>query len=161
MKYSWVCHMADILVREILGQMCKIHIDRGPDRRETAIPLDAVCGDVDGEYQMQLEFRAEPGLFKRLTENMMGTSEDMDVVRESAREFFNTLCGRFISEIYRATGVGARFYPVQYEPAEDGEPMEWDGPVHTISFISDKQEYAEFSWTQGGVEDLLKRSEAK
>lgn len=156
----WVCQMADALACEILEEMSQIQIKRcaslrGPD----AVP-DTVCGVVDGDYQMKLLFRAEPRLFCRLAENMIGARpESADEVQEYACEFFNTLCGRFISEIYQVTHIPARFYPVYFEPAAESRDLNKDGPFSSVYFVSDQQEYAEFSWSKGPMEKLLGRSQ--
>lgn len=161
-KDAWICHMAELLVLEILEQMSTIQLKRCGGRGRSETPMDWVCGQVDGEYQMQLAFRAEPKLFRRLAENLLDeTPVESEMVRESAREFFNTLCGRFISELYRETKISARFNPVQYEAAPGGSDRKWDGPVSTIYFISDEQEHAEFSWPQRTMEELLKRREVQ
>lgn len=161
-KDSWIYHMADILVREILDQMSTIQLEQCSAQNKAEIPMDLVSGQVDGDYQMQLAFRAEPKLFRRLAENLLDeTPVESEMIRESAREFFNTLCGRFISEIYRETKAAGRFYPVQYEPAPGNMGHIGDEPVNTIYFISDEQEHAEFSWPQKTMDELLKRREVQ
>lgn len=158
----WVCQMADVLTREILEEMAEIRMTRCVNLEAPASRLDAVCGLVDGIYQLELRFRAEENLFWRLAENMIGGKpEDTEEVQEYAREFFNTLCGRFISEIYRETKIPARFYPVRYESAAENMEHGNNHSFTSINFVSDQKEYAEFSWTRDSMEELLKRSEKK
>lgn len=95
---QWICHLADALACEIIKEMAEIPLKR-MDTRVHDRMLDVVHGNIDGEYPMKLLFRAEPRLFGRIAENMIGEQpEDEEETREYAREFFNVLCGRFVSE---------------------------------------------------------------
>ena len=73
-------------------------------------------------------------------------------------EFFNILCGRFISELYKATETTARFFPTRYEASPYPTGLGEDTSLSTVYFISDEQELAAFSWTAEVVNDLLRRS---
>jgi len=114
--------------------------------------MDGVYGWVDGG--IQLLFRAEPRLFQRLAANMLGApARDAEEVQEFATEFFNTLCGRFISELYRVAKGPARFHPTRYETYPNVTPLGEDTVV--LSYSSEEQETAEFSWTADSVAMLL------
>lgn len=156
----WICQMAGVLACEILQEMAEIRMERCPEIQVPERTLDAVYGLVDGDYQLELLFQAEPKFFVRLATSMIGDApEDEEEVQEYAREYFNTLCGRFISEIYQATKRPARFYPIQYKMAGDDADLKKDEPFVTIYLVSDCQEYAQFSWTRQPMEDLLRRIE--
>ena len=156
--------MADALLREILEQLAGIRLTRCPPRtpKGAGPPMDGVYGKVDGAYQMQLLFRAEPRIFQRLACRMIGApAKDTQEVQEYATEFANVLCGRFISEIYRATKVPARFYPTQYETYPDSSPLGDETEISTIFYASEDQEAAEFSWTADSVAMLLKGEDSE
>ena len=78
--------------------------------------------------------------------------------QEYAMEFFNILCGRFISELYKATETTARFFPTRYEASPNPTGLGEDTSLSTVYFISDEEELAAFSWTAEVVNDLLRRS---
>lgn len=158
-EIAWVTEMADALLREILEQLSGIRLSRRPPwtPKGAGPPMDGVYGRVDGAYQMRLLFRAEPRVFQRLASNMIGApAKDAQEVQEYATEFANVLCGRFISEIYRATKVPARFYPTQYETYPDIPLLGDDTEISTIFYASEDQEAADFSWTADSVAMLLK-----
>ena len=142
----WVSRMADILVFEILEQMSGIRVKTGCERASAEETMDTVYGLIDGEYRMELRFRAQPSMFRRLTENMMGEPPQEEDVRDYAEEFFNVLCGRFVSEIYRTTKMKGRFLPTQYgKPLKVLAAEEWSSSC-TRCFVSEEKELAEFSW---------------
>lgn len=152
--------MAQVLVCEILELMSGIQLRQHPSWMETAGDkrLEAIYGFVNGDYQIELRFLAEPHLFFRLAQNMIGREPKEEEVQDYAMEFFNVLCGRFISELYKATNTSARFFPTKYESSLDVTILSEEPSLSTIYFISDKQELAAFSWTATPVEDLLRRS---
>lgn len=158
MDANWISNMAKILTCEILSEMADIPMELYSHRCMPLSSLDTLCGLVDGDYRMTVHFRAEPRFFYRLAKNMIcGEPEDAEEIQEYAREFFNTLCGRFISEIYRMTQIPARFYPIEYETAEIHQPGD-EKECTILHFLSDEQEYAELSWPIKPMEDLLRRS---
>ena len=98
-------------------------------------------------------------MFSRLAQNMAGSQLSSDEIQEYAMEFFNVLCGRFLSELYKATNTTAKFYPTRYELYPDLMCLK-DQVVmlSTLYFISDEQELAAFSWSAKPINDLLRRS---
>lgn len=145
----WVPEMADLLVREVVEQMSGIQLGSCPPGSAQPMDMDVVYGLVDGEYQMNLHFKAERRLFNRFARNMIGGEpQSEDEVREYATEFFNILCGRFVSEIYHSTRMAARFLPTQYGKSFDKGTPEPEKVFCTRCFLSDEQEFAEFSWTK-------------
>lgn len=107
---------------------------------------------------MKLRFLAEPRMLSRLARNMLGSEPEEGEAQEYAMEFFNILCGRFISELYKATETTARFFPTRYEASLNPTGLGEDTSLSTVYFISDEQELAAFSWTAEVVNDLLRRS---
>ena len=87
----------------------------------------------------------------------LGEPEEGEV-QEYAMEFFNILCGRFISELYKATETTTRFFPTRYEALPNPTGLGGDTSLSTVYFISDEEELAAFSWTAEVVNDLLRRS---
>lgn len=157
---KWVNTMAETLVCEIIELMSGIKLQDNPSwiQEVKGRKLDAIHGFVDGDYQIELRFLAEPRMFSRLARNMIGSEPRADEVQEYAMEFFNVVCGRFVSELYKVTHTSARFFPTRYEAAPDVKDLRGKVPLNTVYFISDQQELAAFSWTATPIEDLLRRS---
>ena len=153
----WVCDMAEDLTLEIMAKMAGIglmRVDKGPDPTEE---MDVVYGFLEGESTMQLQFTAGRAFFHRLAENIIGGEpEDEEEVREYAAEFANVLCGRFVSEICRATNTVARFRPTIY----GDNPGAIKEDLLSVHFISDRQERVTFSWSREAMEKFLKREMA-
>lgn len=148
----WVCQMAARLTREIMGTLAGIQLSVCDRPLVSTVEMNAVCGFVDGQYRLRLRFLAEPQLFLRFTRCMAGADADavdQELVAEYAAEFFNILCGRFISELHRVTNSPARFYPTYFEEIPDDSFFAQGEPVRTLYFESDVQELAEFSWGHG------------
>ena len=137
--------------------MAGIHLMRCDGRPESGSEKDIVYGFLDGEQTMQLQFAAEKSFFHRLAKSIIGDEpEDEEEIREYAAEFANVLCGRFVSEICRATNTVARFRPTVYGVSEGGE----DEELQTVRFISDRQEEVSFSWSREAMVAFLKREMA-
>lgn len=152
---GWIVLMANLLVCEIMEKMSGIHLEHAPPPEEANRTMDAVLGVMDGTYPMKLQFRAEPSLFCRLARNIMGEEpQDAQEIQEYATEFFNVLCGRFISELYYATQSPVRLYPPQYKTAPHVTSLEGLGTLSTLCFLSEQGELAEFSWTNHFIEDM-------
>lgn len=143
--------MAETLISEVTEKMSGINLL--PNETQPSDPLleamDAVYGRVEGDcHRMVMQLRAEKKFFYRFAENMIGDApEDWSEVEEYATEFFNVFCGRFVSELYIATGRAARFYPTVYEYPPNVSRVEPTEQVCSLYFISEKNEYAVFSWT--------------
>jgi hypothetical protein len=96
---------------------------------------------------MEVRLRAEPAIFYQLTRNVSGDEpQDEGEVWEYAEEFFNVLCGRFISAICNRDHIRMRFDPPRYQKAADVSDMETDRLLHTLSFKTEKDELLEFLW---------------
>lgn len=155
----WVREMARALVQEIAEMMAAVTLAPAVAPLPEAAPrLEAITGYVEGDYRIELRFLAEPAMLRRLAENMMGAPAGEEEVREYAMEFFNVLCGRFISELYKATGTSARFFPTRYELCPDISALADQLSMRTVYFVSEKGELAAFSWSSAPVNDLLRRS---
>lgn len=152
MEYNrcWVCQMADVLTCEIIDVMSGIHLVRCPRSMMKSVEMDVVHGEVDGEYQMRLRFSAEPRMFERLARNMIGSEPESDEeIQEYATEFFNVLCGRFVSELSLISKTKARFYPTTFGKRSVGCCLDQEDQKYSLYFISEEQEQVQFSWSQG------------
>ncbi len=159
---GWLCRVAENLACEIMQQMSGIRLESCSPSEGGDVVMDAVCALVDGDYQMKLQFCAERRMFVRLARNMIGREpEDGLEVQEYAAEFFNVLCGRFISQIHQTIRTSAQFFQTQYVASPNVRCLADEGPVYTLYFVSEQQELAEFSWTKQSIESLLRRNEEK
>lgn len=150
------------MVQEITLAMAGIDLHSVPPNvGEPPVPpeTDAVYGLVDGQHPIQVQFRAEPRLFFRLARNIMGREpEDEEEVREYAMEYFNVLCGRFLSELYRMANIRVCNMTIpRYEIFPNVTRMA-PNHIHSLYFVSDEQETVVFSWTAVSVEDMLRRN---
>ncbi len=144
---GWIAAMADTLTCEIMCTMSGIRLSRCCIPVPEDTKMAAVCASVTGQaYNMQLRFLAEPKMFRRLARNMIGSEPESDEdVSDYASEFFNVLCGRFVSELCRITHMPARFTPTRYESVPG--PFDEGMGVHTLHFVSEECERAQFSWS--------------
>jgi hypothetical protein len=159
----WVTHMAEGLVCDMLDQFADIRVRRLPEtQRNNGVTMDAVCGHIRGDRQMEVRLCAEPGMFYRLTQNIIGDKpQNEDEVHEYAAEFFNVLCGRFISAICDRDHIIMEFNPPQYQKASGTLGAGMELIQHTLSFTTEKEERLEFSWGRHTVEQLMRRSEVQ
>ncbi len=149
--------MAQQLTCEVMEQMAGIRLMPIDDPSGSQCELEIVYGSLEGEGILQLQLAAEQKLFQRLAKNIIGDEpEDEEEMKEYAAEFANVLCGRFVSEICRATKTAAKFRPTVYgvKPPGDEEPLQ------SVRFISDRQEQVMFSWSRDTMNVLLKREMA-
>lgn len=157
----WVSALADTLIREIFQETAGILLFRKAECPPPAggSPIVSIYSKADGAYGTELVFQGELSLFFQIASNMQGIPAPrfQDAV-DYGLELFNMFCGRFISEVYRATGVPARFYPPQYLGTE---PCPMEGSVTSICYCSQNGCYAQFSWTSDFVEQLHTRRTAK
>lgn len=147
---KWVSRLAEELLCEIMGQMSGIELEKAsnvPEHFDQA-QLGIVWGETTGDFNIRMCLKAEQALFVRLARNMIGAPpRDQEEVEEYATEFFNIICGRFVSELYTLTGQSARFLPTIYEHPPGTRELHSGNPVNTVKFISDGNEGAIFSWT--------------
>ena len=127
-------------------------------RRSEGRAIAMITGQVSGDFQIELHFFAQRALFMRLTKNMVGYDPDEEEVQEYAMEFFNILCGRFISELYKASKTSARFFPTEYDRTPDRGMPGQKAEDKTVYLISEQQELAAFSWTAAPVDTILRRN---
>lgn len=155
----WVSDMARTMVQEITQVMTGVVFQPGvPPPPESVPRMEAIIGHVEGACSIELRFLAEPALLRCLVENMSAAPAGDQEVQEYAMEYFNVLCGRFISEIYKATGISARFFPTRYEVYPDLSSLSDQFSMRTVYFTSEQGHLAAFSWTSGPINDLLRRS---
>ena len=157
---DWVEQMAESLVYEIVEQMSGIVLRRSEpwERLSEGMEIDMITGYVSGDFQIKLLCFAQRALFMRLTKNMVGYEPDEEEAQEYAMEFFNILCGRFISELYKASKTSARFFPTEYDRTPDRGMPGQNAEDKTVYLISEQQELAAFSWTAAPVDTILRRN---
>jgi hypothetical protein len=150
-EYEWVTQTAEVLVCEILKQMAGIQARRLPDCAQLAgLRLDAVCAHIRGDCCMEVQLRTEPESFYRLTRNISGEDPLGEAeIQEYATEFFNVLCGRFISAICDRDHILMRFDPPEYQKSACAPDSDTSAELHTLAFRTELEELFEFSWGKG------------
>ena len=148
----WLKTMAERMVCEIASNMSGVHLSTAVTRElsDNDKPLAGVYARVGGDYTFQVQFLAEENLFVRLAKNLMGDDLTPEDVQDYAVEFFNTLCGRFISEIINETHIKARLLSIRYElpPLKEAISEETE---ESVAFTSEMNEYAVFAWASQPV----------
>lgn len=141
----WLKAMAEELVCEIARDMSGVQLSIAVTQDLKDRPLAGVYAQVGGDYTFQMRFLAEENLFIRLAKNLMGDDLTLEDVQDYALEFFNTLCGRFISEIINETHIKARLLSIRYELSSLKEDVLQEA-VQSVAFTSEMNEYAVFAW---------------
>lgn len=148
-KEKWVSQLAKELLCEIMDQMSGIHLSEVSDDTEQfkMQHRDAVYGETTGDFILLMSLVADRKLFERMAEGIIGDRPtDQVEVEEYTTEFFNIVCGRFISELYNMTGQSARFLPSTYKNTTDRADGYGMDAANMVKFISDSGESAVFSW---------------
>jgi hypothetical protein len=155
---TWASRLAERLVCELFEPL-GIPMRRQMERGTSGTEMDAVYGQIQGDCPMRVQLCAPPGMFYRLACGLLGGEpESAEEVRESATEFFNVLCGRFVSEICGAAHIKAHFDPPTYQAACEALEQETEETLNTLYFVTEEKEQAEFSWSQNSMDELLRRS---
>lgn len=164
-EVAWVSHLAAQLICEVAEQMGDIRLtcesappQTGPGDRK----MDAVCALIGGDYSISIRLDADRAFFFRFARNMLGRNPEEDEIQAYARELFNVICGRFISELILRAEVSVKLMPILYEqPVRCAVSDEEAAGIQRLSFVSDAQEYAIFSWTSLPIEEMLRRNMSK
>ena len=156
---AWVSLLAEQLICEIADQMGAIQLscEQSVSRcdvgdREMSVMSIAIGGD----YSISLCFLAERSLFLRLAHNMLGEEPEEEDVGTYAVEFFNIVCGRFISELINKANITVRLVPIDSK-SHSAEEILNEERMEKLHFISDRKECAVFSWTYLPIEEMLRR----
>ena len=148
MQPEWVEQMARDLVCGITKQMADIHLTpvSKVGKMEEQMVLVGVCALIGGDSTFSVRLCSEKSLIVRLVRNMTGLEADEEDVRDYAVEFFNTLCGRFISEIINKNRMNARILRIRYESPLEWKKHEQEETFVVLDFVSEENEYVSFSW---------------
>lgn len=144
-RRQWIKTMAEQMVCEIARNMSGVHLSTAVIQEPKDKPLAGVYAQVGGDYTFRVQFLAEEELFVRLAKNLMGDDLTKEDIEDYAVEFFNTLCGRFISEIINETHIKARLLSIRYEFPPLKEDI-LEQAVQSVAFTSEMNEYAVFAW---------------
>jgi len=155
-----ICKMAEDLTCKIADQMCGVKLKCIEDIGEEP-QFDTVYGFIDGPVGLELQFKAEPELFYHMAEKAIGAPpEDEYEVQDYATEFFNVLCGRFVSKLHDDfTHTPMRFHPPVYKKSEEVPPDDAaseDDAVCKMYFENDKKLVAAFCWNRAMMKELWK-----
>lgn len=149
----WVVLLAEQMVTDVtdimVGIPLKPYHTNVEELRKTR--LAGVYGMVDCDKEICLSFMAEPSFFVRLAERMRGealddSQESREEIREYATEYVNTVYGRFLAELFRASHQRLGGYTLRYEEELDLGRLTNGKQVSFISLCSEKSETVIFSW---------------
>ena len=159
---EWVSLMAKELISEITESMANILLRDGKisEQELEQKKLVGISAAIGGDYPMTLRFFSERRFIYRLTKNMMASEPTKEDMQDYAIEYFNTICGRFVSELINQMHIKAHLMPIRYEEAFDPASEE-NGQTQALCLISDADEYTLFSWTEEAIREMIKRSNTK
>lgn len=145
---DWVVQMARELVCGITAQMAEIHLTPVPKigKMEEQMVMVGVCALIGGDSTFSVRLCSEKSLIIRLVRNMTGLEATEEDVEDYAIEFFNTLCGRFISEIINKNKMKAKILRIRYESPNEWKQHEQEEKFVVLDFVSREDEYVSFSW---------------
>jgi len=156
---AWVSLLAEQLICEIADQMGAIRLscEQSASRDETSNrKMSVISAEIGGDYNISIYFLAEHSLFLRLARNMLGEEPGEEDVRIYVGEFFNIVCGRFISELINKADISVQLMLVDGE-LQSAEEILKEELIKSLYFVSDMKEYAVFSWTYLPIEEMLRR----
>ncbi len=146
---SWITIMAKEMVQEVTDWMagisltCYPNLQSGFDRQS----MDSILVCMDGEVRITMQLLAEPRLFFRLAQKMIGSDpEDQQEVREYALEYVNVLCGRFISALFSYWHKKPAFFFPKYEQQPCITTINEENGGVSLTFLSEMQEHLIFAW---------------
>ena len=144
---EWLRLLAEQLVIDVTDWMAGVPLTPGAppgpaDRR----PMDAVYVRMEGELSIWMRMELEPCLVHRLAAHIIGREpESQEEAREYAAEYFNVLCGRFLSELCRGKRPKMQFSVPCYEAYPQTTPAA-QSELDTVYLRSEQQEQIQFSW---------------
>lgn len=105
----------DDAVRDITKRLAGIDLTVGEWPGQESGEVDSLYTVTKGSYTITIVYHAEKQLIQYIAEKMARrTVEDPQDVEMYAKEYFNILCGHFISQVNRMTKSSARFGVPQY-----------------------------------------------
>lgn len=100
----------DEIIRKVTEDSGGIQLIRGEPESELGQDVCTVQIHFRRGFHSSLSFRADTAMLTRLAQSILKkehvTPEDLEDV---AKEYFNVLCGRIASELYKTTHVSTRF----------------------------------------------------
>jgi len=156
---AWVSLLAEQLICEIADQMGAIRLscEQSVSRSDAGNrKMSVISAEIGGDYNISIYFLAEHSLFLRLARNMLGEEPGEEDVRIYVGEFFNIVCGRFISELINKADISVQLMLVDGE-LQSAEEILKEELIKSLYFVSDMKEYAVFSWTYLPIEEMLRR----
>ncbi len=135
-----ICRIYEQSVEAVMEQISGIRLNLGEDSLHKEVCT--VYTSFEKSVCSGLAFCAETSLFVRLAKRMMWSEqvEFLDV-EDSAKEYFNVLCGHIAAALFHDTKIAARFkIPVFYRGPywPGGQEEGW-----RIHFVSDQNEIAQ------------------
>lgn len=148
MNPKWVEEMAKKLTCDITAQMANIQLTCVTEvgKFEEQMIMVGVCALIGGDSTFSVRLCSEKSLIVRLVRNMTGLDANDEDIQDYAMEFFNTLCGRFISEIINKNRMKARILRISYESPHEWKKHEKEEKFVVLHFLSEENEYVSFSW---------------
>ncbi len=148
---QWVTMLAEQMVSDVTDIMVGIRLkpcQMPATDQLTKIRLDGVYGATNGKMKVCLQFLSEPRFFARLAEKMSGEStDDQELICDYAVEYVNTIYGRFLAELFRATRVKLQSYSLNYEASSSAAFLENQLENSYVCLQGEENELIIFAWS--------------
>ncbi|MBQ2697186.1 MAG: chemotaxis protein CheX [Clostridia bacterium] len=154
---QWLLQTASVLVCEVTRQMSGIRLSNtsAPEQPSNEV-VDTIAGYAGDDHAIQILLRAERRMLYRFAQNMLGEEPvDEEEVADFAKELFNVIGGRFISEVHRLSQTRTRMTPPAHYPHGRQHELMLYEPLVTLHFASECGERVEFCWSKQPIDTLL------
>lgn len=147
---EWVAMLAEQVVQDVTDIMAGIQLTSSPQEAGKCLDrdrFDRIWGVVSGDVRLYIQIFAEPSFFTRLAWKISGEmQEDPEVIQEYALEYANTIYGRFVAELFRASGMRMRCNELRYEKAPFSRCECSGQQINTVRLHDTENEPIIFSW---------------
>lgn len=148
---EWVTMLAEQMVTDVTDIMVGIKLKpcQIPATAELSkIRLDGIYGATNGNVKICLQFLTEPRFFAKLAEKMCGEkTEDQELICDYAVEYVNTIYGRFLAELFRATRIKLQSYSLRYEASSSTACLENTKENSFVCLLGEENELIIFVWS--------------
>ncbi len=105
-----IAQLLDHSVHEITSKVAKMEIKRIPSTSKAVLRWNCFLVRTKGDYRAMLAMSAEESVFYEIARRMKGKSEVSEAdIAVYVTEYYNILCGYFISAFNRRKKLKARF----------------------------------------------------
>lgn len=147
---EWVAMLAEQVVQDVTDIMAGIQLTSSHQGAGECVDrdrFDRIWGVVSGDVRLCIQLFAEPSFFTRLAWKISGEmQEDPEIIQEYALEYANTIYGRFVAELFRASGMRMRCNELRYEEAPSSHCESNGRQINYVRLQDTENEPVIFTW---------------